>query len=348
MKLKTYKSEYSPNELYYNLDRALSYQCDVVFSMSVRNLGKSYSARKIVKNAMKKGYNCAWLRWSLSESEVAAHKFLENEENYHTKKSQYSNIRVIESNENRAQCHFLSVKSATSARDYGIDNLKYVIYDECVPEFYDVKTRRETEFDKLMSIFTTIKRNSDAKLIMICNCLDWFNPFFVAWNIFPFNSGLIKVFTKNVVINEKNYTQKILVENVKPSDAMLDRVARLEVLKGNFESIQDYFNNVMKKQYNLTESCPYLDIPLAPMQIRLGNKFYSYRRLGDTFFFVETKKRDVETESPDISDIDKNETRTTQIGKQLELMLNRGLCRFENGAVFNAICSAIAKYRTIL
>lgn len=348
MKIRTYRSEYPANQEYYDLDRAMSFDCDVTFTMSIRNLGKSYSARKIVKNAMKKGYNCAWLRWSLSEMDVAYHKFIENEDNYATKKSGHSNIRVVEDVENRSQCHFLSVKNATTARDYGIDNLRYVIYDECVPEFYDVRTRKETEFAKLMSIFTTIKRDSDARLIMISNCLDWFNPFFTEWKIFPFNIGLIKVFTKNVVIDDKDYSQKILVENVKPTQAMIERTGRLEVLKGNFESVKDYYNNISKKQYDLTESCPYLNIPLAPIQIRLNNRYYSYRRLGDTFFFVESKRRDVETESPDISDIRKDETRTTKIGQQLEMMLNRGLCRFENGAVFNAICLAITKYRLLL
>lgn len=345
MKVKQYEITYPDSQLYYTLNKVLTFDADVYLIQSIRNLGKSFSARDLVKNTMNKGYNCAWLRWDKTETATALNKF-QSEKELVSGLVKDSNVGYVVNDKNDSKTYFLSVKLAMSYKDFGIDNLRYVVYDECVPEHYDVKTRRETEFKKLMSLFNTIKRDSKTRLIMICNCIDWFNPFTSAWGIYPFNSGIVKVFTKEMLINDKTYKMRILMENVKPSPAMVNRVAQLEVLRGNAKSVNDYFKNQTSIQYNLLDVCPDLNTKLADIQIRVKEDYYTYRKYNGLLYFVKSGYRDgIDTDNADIHDMRPNEYRTKEIGKQLEDMFNRGILRFDSGHTFNAIISCVYKYR---
>lgn len=345
MKIKEYPMLYPDELLYYSLNKVLTFDADVYLIQSIRNLGKSYSAREIVKNAMDKGYNCAWLRWDKTETATALNKF-SSDKNLIAGMVKDSNVGYVVNDNNDSKTYFLSVKLAMSYKDFGIDKLRFAVYDECVPEHYDVKTRRETEFKKLMSLFNTIKRDNKTRLIMICNCIDWFNPFTSAWEIHPFNSGIVKVFTKDMLIDDKKYKMSILMENVKPTPAMVNRVAQLEVLRGNYKTVQDYFKNQTSIQYNLLEKCPDLDTPLADIQFRVKDDFYSYRKYNGILYFVKTGfRKGVDVDNADIHDMRPNEYRTKEIGKQLEDMFNRGILRFDNGHTFNAIVGTVYKYR---
>lgn len=344
MKIKTYSMIYPDDKLYYDLDKTLTFDADVYFIQSIRDLGKSFSARKLVMKNLKKGYNCAWLRWDKTETSGACDKF-HTSENLVKGKIPDSNISYV-LHENGTKCYFLSVKGAMSYKDFGIDNLRYVIYDECVPEHYDIKTRRDTEFKKLMSLYDTIKRDNHTKLIMICNCIDWFNPFTANWEIYPFNSGLIKVFTRSLIINDKKYTMSICFENVKPSPAMINRVAQLQVLKGNAKSVKDYFDNIATTQYNLIGECPNLKLPLADIQLRIKNNYYSYRKMNNVFYFCKTGKREnIDTDTADIHDIRPGEFRTKEIGQTIEILVNRGCIMFDTGHTYNDIISSVYRYR---
>lgn len=344
MKVKTHILTYPDEQLHYSLDRVLTINANVYLIQSIRDLGKSYSARKLVLKNMLKGYNCAWLRWDKTETAGACDKFATSE-NLIKGKIPDSNISYVLT-ENNAKCYFLSVKSAMSYKDFGIDNLRYVIYDECVPEHYDVKTRRETEFKKLMSLYDTIKRDSNATLIMICNCIDWFNPFTANWEIYPFNSGIVKVFERSMIIDEKQYKMSIAVENVKPSKAMINRVAQLQVLKGNFKTVKDYFDNVASTQYHLIGECPDLKLPLSDIQIRIKNDYFAYRKHENIFYFCKCGYRaGVDVDTPDIHDIRQNEYRTKEIGQTIEILINRGCVVFDTGHTYNAIIGGVYKYR---
>ena len=344
MKIRTYKLEYDPNQLYYNLNKVLTINADVYFIQSIRDLGKSYDMRKKVIKTLEKGYNCAWLRWDKTEMASALDK-MSTSENLIKGKISDSNIGYV-IHQSGAKCYFLTVKGAMSYKDFGIDNLRYVVYDECVPEHYDIKTRRDTEFKKLMSLFDTIKRDSPAKLIMICNCIDWFNPFTANWEIYPFNSGYAKTFSRSLMINEKRYTVTICFENVKPSRAMVNRVAQLQVLKGNAKSVKDYFDNVATTQYNLIGSCPDMSLPLSDIQIKVKNNYYAYRKMNNVFYFCKTGKRDgIDIDTPDIHDIKSGEYRTKEIGQTIEVLINRGCIMFDTGHTYNDLIGSVYKYR---
>lgn len=350
-KIKTYRMIYPDNQLYYSLDKVLTFDVDVVMVQSIRNLGKSYSARQLVYNTLEKGYNCAWLRWTPTESASSLEKFKEKDvDRYLPCKLKDTKISYCIDTKNDNKCYFLPVKGAMDFKDFGIERLKYVVYDECVPEHYDIKTRRETEFLKLMSLFNTLKRDNKTKLIMICNVIDWFNPFTSAWGIYPFNAGLVKVFTikMNLALKDdlmKTYENRILFENVKPTPAMINRVAQLEVMRGNYKTVKEYFDNVAKVHYDLIGKCPAKNIQLANLQLRIGTDYYSYRIYDNIMYFVKCGKRDISTESPDIRTMNRGEYRTPEIGKQLETYFNIGALRFDTGHTYNAICQAIYKYR---
>lgn len=348
MHAKSYKMIYPDDQEYYSLNNVLTYNADFNLIFSIRNLGKSYSARKLIAKSVKNGHKCCWFRWSINESQVAYEKFRDEYPEFSVEKTTMKNVKILADSESGGKIYFFAVKQAAGYKDCGITDLRWVCYDEFVPEFYDVKTRRDVEFDKFMSLLISVKRDCNPRVLMIANCIDWFNPFCSRWQIFPFNQGEIKIFRKSMGMNGKIFEKRILVENVKPTKAMVDRVIEAELLKGNAKSIEEYFKNATKYTYDLIEKCENRNIPLANVQFRKGEKYYSYRKYNGLFYFELCGKRDVPTECPDIMTIRKGEERTPEIGNQLQSMVNRGIVRFDNGITYNDICNMIYKYRNRL
>ena len=102
----------------------------------------------------------------------------------------------------------------------GVDHpFVYNICDEFIPERYTNRTRYDTEFQDWNSCRKSLARSYDCmKTVLLSNCIDWFNPFFVAWNIPPFPKGHIYKDRKvmHATVNDKVFkTERTIVfENV--------------------------------------------------------------------------------------------------------------------------------------
>lgn len=332
----------------------MSVQADISISQSIRNIGKSYDGMiKMIKQMCDKGLSVAWLRWDLGELAVSMANFedLLNPEEYKEEKHKDLDVKCYKNINNGACIWFFAVKQATKYK--GFDKpINWVVYDEFIPEFYDIKTRRDTEFNKFMSLWVTLKRdNKPFKGLLMSNCIDWFNGYTMAWKIKPFNSGEIRIFDSEMSINFDgtiiNNKIRIAFENVRPTPAMINRVLKEEMLKGNdISTIKRYLDNETSTQYNLIAQCPNMKIPLYGIQFRRNDKYYSYRLFNDCLYFVETKKRDsITTDVFSLVNIKENEVRRPKIGKYIEDLLNLGLVRFDNGHTYNAIIMGLWDYR---
>lgn len=354
MKEKEYEAIFGDDEIYYKLDRLLSHNADISWSQSIRNLGKSYDAMRLVGETMKAGRNCVWLRWSKSETELAKtvfEEFLGDKERYKSMKIPDSSATYITDIETGAVTYFMPVKMANDLKGLDIPELKWIVYDECVPEFYDVKTRRDVEFDKFMSLYKTLKRDcEDTRVIMICNCIDWFTGYTLAWGITPFESGVIKSFTKEVRIEVAgevySTSNKISFENVRPSKGMILRNLKDESLKGNAEELEQYYANATQKKYTAIAICPDLNISLGGEQFRRGKSYYSYRYLDGYYYFCKTGKRTMDvTHVGTVVGMQDNERKLPSMGKSIEELINRGVAKFDTGHTYNAIVGLVWDYR---
>ena len=102
----------------------------------------------------------------------------------------------------------------------GIDHpFLFNICDEFIPERYTNRTRYDTEFRDWNSCRKSLARSYGVmRSVMLSNCVDWFNPFFVAWDIPPFPKGNIYKDRKKlrVSVEGEDFTTErtIVFENV--------------------------------------------------------------------------------------------------------------------------------------
>lgn len=355
-KVKDFRHDFPPDQEFYTLDRALSHEGHITMVQSIRDVGKSYDMRARCHKWIGMGYNCIWLRWERTELGTTIDSWLEQFDGEYediTPKGAnivYKTYQLI-GTDNKVV--FACVKDSNKVKDIQVPNLRWLVYDECVPESYDIRTRRDIEFDKFTSIYMSFARKSKGlRAVLMCNVIDWFNPFTRGWEIFPFETGIIRTFIDTFEVddgygNPTKATLKIVVENIKPSPAMLKRVIELAKIRyTNKDALQKYIQNATAKEYGLIGKCPDMTVPLHDLQFRRGEHYYSFRVYEGIYYFCEIKPReDYPTEVFKFGTNGHMEGRRPQLGKMIEELINAGLVRFENGHVFNEIMNGLADYR---
>lgn len=350
MIVKFYKHEYKKTDLFGDISPLLSMQADVSIVMSIKNVGKSYPAMKLCKKATESGKNCVWLRWCDSEMTIARDEFL-RDETFKADKMVGSKHGMVLRNVNTGfKIYILGVKYAVNYKGIDIPNLAWIVYDEYIPEYYDVQTRRTTEFDKFMIILTALWRKNNPRVLLIGNTIDWYNPYLTAWKIVPFEAGKIRVSLYDIHVEsddtEINKTFKIAVENMKPSPKMIERVLASEGLRGDNSLMQKYIENYYKNQYSLTGSCDN-KIKLEPIQLLINGNYYSYRLKDEIMYWTKSTKRNVLTYVCNRSDIGPNSIVVKSFGQHLEQAINLGLSKFADGSVYNAIIDYCAEVKKL-
>ena len=300
---KYYKHIYKPDVEFGDLSPLLSHQADVSIVQSIKNVGKSYPAMQMVKKCCADGFNAVWLRWDESELATAIAELIRDEAFtvVKLKGGIHEHMTILKYKEGNQGCLYcLGVKYAQTYKGVDIPNLKWIVYDEFIPEYYTMQTRKIYEFDRFMIILTALWRKNHPRVLLISNTIDWYNSYFHAWKIDPFPAGQIAVtlFTLAVEIDGQTVskTYKIAVENMKPSARMIARVMQSEGLRGDQQKLQKYIENYYKNEYTLIEQCPKPNLPLAPIQIYYTDCYYSYRSYDGVIYWVKTNPRDIPTE----------------------------------------------------
>lgn len=354
--IKEYDSNHPDDKVYLTHNNLLSHNADISWSQSIRNLGKSYDAMDLVRNTLNSGRNAVWLRWDRKEVKLAEHeliRFMDDSDRYKRVGVPDSNVSYLHDTHNDTYLYFMPVKDAAGVKGMDIPDVKWCVYDECIPEFYDVRTRRDEEFDKFMSLYVTLKRDTeDFRVLMMSNCIDWFTGYTKAWNIDPFEPGKIRTYTREVVINTPDgiarASYKIAFENVKPSMAMIERNLKDYAIRGQVFDLDGYFDNKTSVDYNLIAKCPDLSIPLGDMQFMRDGVFFSYRQYMGAYYFCTVKPRDsTATRVFKVSDVDpsKGYVRVKPFHKWFEEIINYGKAKFESGHLYNLVVQGIYDLR---
>ena len=353
--VKFKKHIYPPSQEFGDLTPALSCEGDITIFMSIKDVGKSYPAMRLLKKCNLNGGNGVWLRWDISELATARDEFL-RDENYHVEKmGGQKHGYVVRNKKSGYVIYLIGVKYAQTYKGIDLPNLKWICYDEFIPEYYDTQTRKLVEFDRFMILLSALWRTNHPRVIMICNTIDWFNSYFKAWGIVPFGAGLIRISTFDMSVMQKteigditiNRTFKIVCENMRPSAKMIERIMGSEGLRGDNNKMQRYIENYYKNQYTLIEKCPDMKLQLEPMQVFYNDKYYGYRVYKNVIYWCETGKRNVPTDVSKRCDM-QLETRPAIrpiYAKTIEDGINAGYMRFDSGYTYNAIIGYIYEVR---
>lgn len=327
-------------EEFYSLQRLISTNREISVAMSIRNLGKSYSAEKMIRKHLDKGNNVCWSRWDAGELSVAINEIFGTERNYQDEykkyKIEHTNGCFFENIETGSQCYFIPVKEANKFKGTDIPNFSWWVYDEFIPEFYDIKTRKVEEADKWNSLHTTLKRNNkNFRSLLMSNCITWFNGYTYQWDINPFPAGEIRFFNKGTVA----------FENIKPTKAMIERIRHEEELKGKASNLEAYLQNMTKDNMSLIAKCPDLSVSLFNTDFYLDGIPYSFRIHDGFMYWIEGKERDSYKVTLCNNDITADIRKDTQRGLAFESWYNDSKMRFENGHVESAIVRMIWESR---
>lgn len=347
---RAYPCTHPDNESFYSWDRLLSHGADVSVSLSIRDLGKSYGAvQTTIKKALAQGFNCAILRWDLGEVKKMADDVFDwseihgkdNPEGVYFKTAVADHVFYYEHAVTRARLYFLSVKASNKNKGLDIKNLKWVFYDEFIPEIYDTQTRRLQEFDRFTSMYLTLVRdNRNMRVMLAANCITWFHGYFEAWNIRPFASGMIIKQKFEVEVDGIRRSFSIAVENVKPTRAMMERILKNEAVRGK-RFTREYFENITGDNMGFIATCPRSDVPLFSAQWVFMGRYYSFRYHDGLYYWMETSKRDVDTYTTSKSDVGPRVIRDRQMGRTFDQLYDSGRFRFEDGHVEQTVLSMI-------
>lgn len=327
-------------DVYYSLNDLLSYNADISIAFSIRDLGKSFSAMTLQDNTIETGRSCVWSRWDRDQTLLSMKEYLDFTPNEYKVISPSTGIKILEpKNDDLGSVYFIPVKDAAKAK--GIDqDFKYWIYDEFLPEFYLNRVQKEEEYNKWSSLYTTLKRDTpDFRAILMSNCISWFNGYFRAWDIRPFPAGQIKRFTQKAY----GYSTDVVMHNVKPSKAALDRVIRHEVAKGkNEDEIKRYIENATQDKGFFLGKCPDLNVPLHPILFFHHDQYYGFREYDGHIYFCKTKYRsDFGVMALNRRELRDGMARDRGAGTNFERWINLGIARFETTEVMNAIIDLV-------
>lgn len=346
---RIYRCEHGAGEEFYNMQKLLSHNADISVAQSIRDLGKSHDAFAVVKKSAAKGRNTVITRWEIGELEHVEHDVFQeseivskdNPDGIWKKCGVSQSAWFFERKDNGAQVWFMSTKASNKNKGTDIRNLDWWFYDEFIPEIYDTQTRRLQEFDRFVSMYWTLVRNNKRfRVIMACNTITWFNGYYDAWNVRPFPAGYIVKQHIDIDLDGIRRTLTIAIENVKPTRAMLERIAKNEAVKGRKFSAA-YFDNATGDNTGFIATCPDPTAPLYNGQWLFMKRCYSFRYVGGLYWWVECAKRDVATYTTSKSDVGPGVIRDRQMGRTFDTLYDTGQMRFTDGHVEQAVVGMI-------
>lgn len=349
LRRRTYKCVHPDTDEFYNMQLLLSHNADISIAQSIRDLGKSHDAYAVIKKSAANGRNSVISRWEITELEHVEHDVFELNEIYSkdnpnglwTKNAVSKSTWFYERMDNKAQIWFMSVKASNKNKGTDISNLDWWFYDEFIPEIYDNQTRRVQEFDRFVSMYWTLIRNNKRfRVIMACNTITWFNGYYDAWAVRPFPYGRIIKQHIDIDIDGVRRTLTVAIENVKPTHAMIERIAKNEAVKGRrFD--RSYFENTTGDNTAFIKSCPKMDEALYNGQWLFLKRCYSFRYYNGLYWWTETARRNVPTYTTSKSDVGVNVIRDRQMGRTFDTLYDSGQMRFDDGNVEQAVLSMI-------
>lgn len=334
--LKLYDEKLKPELEYFDIDvlkKRLGFNCDYTVFNSPRAVGKSYAGMSLCSEVLDKGDNCVWERYNMSELSVA----LETWQGFRPdlEKTTIGRGQGWKLTDPTTGGHIALIAWNIAQNAKGLDApYVYEIKDEFIPERYTQKTRLDTEFNDSMSVRKSIIRGYPTRSIYFANCIQWINPYSIAWGVPPVDRGTYIVIRDTFRLGDLKDTRSILWENIAMTPAMIQRTFHTTVAGARDQrEIEEYYRNATKQEYGRIEECPDKTIQLSSIQLMSQDYYLSYRQVGDLLYWTQVKPRtDIETyvSEPEYIDVQKKCFRDPSLSPQIERFFNEGKCVFDS------------------
>lgn len=327
-----------------DLDYDLSFGADYTVLTSIRNLGKSYACMMKARSEIEKGHTILWERYNRDEYGISVKAW----ENFapELEKGESKGYREYVHPESGGKLLLIQTSVATNIKGYDDvpDKLPVLEFkDEFLPVRYTNNNRFLYEYTEAMEIRKTFKRNGPMRSVYMSNCLNWLNPYTVAWQFSPVDTGKITMIIDSYTITAGDErltdSRSILWHNVKPTKAQLKRVLRTEVSSMNVTNMDAYLDNEFYKEYSKIARCPEMSIQLTDKQLMSEGYYFSYRIYQGKYYFCQTAPRksvDTYVSEKEYIDIDERHFRTPYMASIYEQAFNDGLCIFDSTKTFYA------------
>ena len=197
-------------DIYYNLDKILSYNAFLNFIVGSRGIGKTYSTSKFVtKQFLKKNCQFVYIRRFKSELKEGLDDFydslIKNDEFKKHKFSRKGNELLID---DKVVGYGLTLTQAQTIKGSNFPNVKYIIFDEFLIEEDGHHFYLKNEVKMFLSMIESIARTRDVIVFCLGNSTSIYNPYFLFFNIEqPYNSD-IKLFKNGLILIQ-------VIENIK-------------------------------------------------------------------------------------------------------------------------------------
>lgn len=334
-KAKLY-DEKLPDDLEYfdvaTLKKRLGYNADYTVFNSPRAVGKSYAGMSLCSELLDKGENCVWERYNMSELSVALETWMGFRPDL--EKSTIGKGQGWKLTDPTTGGHIALISWNIAQNAKGLDSAYiYEIKDEFIPERYTNKSRLDTEFADSMSVRKSIIRKYPTRSIYFANCIQWINPYSIAWNIPAVDRGTFLVVRDKFRLGDLEDHRVVLWENIGMTKAMIRRTFHATVAGASSqEEVEEYYRNATKQEYSRIGECPDKTIQLAPLQLMSQDYHMGYRMCDGKMYWTETRPRtDIETyvAEPEYIDIQRKRFRDPSLSPQIERFFNEGRCIFD-------------------
>ena len=225
--------------MYYDYSKILTYNAFLNILIGERGVGKTYGASKlVVKQALKNGYEFAYIRRYKTELKKSVPKFfkalIENEEfKDHTLYSKGDTFYL----DDVPIGYAMTLSTAQSLKGTNFSKVKFIIFDEFIIE-KGQQHYLPNEVENFLGLVETIARMRDVKIFMLANAVSTVNPYFLFFDItLPYNND-IKTFKDGL----------ILVQYMKNEEY---RQAKRESNFGKLVSGTDYESYAIDNQFRL-------------------------------------------------------------------------------------------------
>ena len=202
--------------IYYDINKMLSYNALLSFVIGERGVGKSYGAKKYVaKRFIKKGKQFAYVRRYKTELKEALIKKGEHifwkqiQKDKEVNNYKFDNDKeLLYINEKIAGYAIpLSISNILKSSTY--DNVDTIIFDEFIIDNGNYHYLAD-EVVKILELIETLGRLRDIRVIFLGNAISITNPYFEYFNItIPYNSEI------KIIKRDKNGNPLILINYIK-------------------------------------------------------------------------------------------------------------------------------------
>lgn len=169
--------------IYYNIDTALSHNCLFNFLLGARGIGKTYSAkRRVIKNYLRSGAQFVYLR--RYDTELKKDKL-----------SKFFNDIAIEFNEHELGVnnkeftldkepigYAMALTQAAQYKSTPFPDVSMIIFDEFIIDKSAIRYL-PNEVESFLEMYSTIARDRDVTVVFLSNAITFTNPYFLYFDI---------------------------------------------------------------------------------------------------------------------------------------------------------------------